>query len=64
MDWPVWKLQVCNLVLIWFAQAEQQKENKHLKLNNDFNIQHQLEHFEYEINRTFKRMSVTKVPIL
>ena len=53
MDWPVYKLKVCNLVFIEFAQAEQQKVNKHLKCDGNFNIQCQLEHFEYEMNQTF-----------
>ena len=49
---PVCKLQVCNLILILFAQAELQKVNKHPKFNNIFDIRCQLEHFEYEMNRT------------
>ena len=32
MDWPVCKLQACNLVLIWFAQAEWQKVFRYLML--------------------------------
>ena len=52
MDWPVCKLQVPNLVLIKFAQAEQQKVNKHPKFDNNFDIRSQLEHFKYEMNWT------------
>ena len=52
MDWPVCKLQDCNLVLIWFAQAEFQKVNKHPKFNYNFDIWRESEHFEYETNWT------------
>ena len=52
MDWPVCKLQVCNLVFDKFAPEEWQKVNKHPKFDDNFNNRHQLEHFEYEINRT------------
>ena len=52
MDWPVCKLQVCTLVLIEFAQAEQQKVNKHPNFEDNFDIRYQLEHFEYEMNWT------------
>ena len=52
MDWPVCELRVCNLVLIQFAQAEKQKVNKHPKFDDNFDIQRQLEHIEYEMNWT------------
>ena len=52
MDWPVCMSQVCNLVFDKFAKAEYQKVNKHPKFNANFDIQHQLEHFEYDMNRT------------
>ena len=52
MDWPVCKLQVCNLVFNKFAKAEHQKVNKHPKFDANFDIQRQLEHFEYDMNRT------------
>ena len=45
--------KVCNLVLIWFAQAEYKKVNKHPKFYDNFDILRLLEHFEYEMNRTF-----------
>ena len=51
MDLPVCKLRVWNFVLIQFVQAEYQKINKHPKFDDNFNIWHQLEHFEYEMNR-------------
>ena len=41
MGWPVCKLQVFNLVSIEFAQADQQKVNKHPKFDDNFDIQHQ-----------------------
>ena len=47
MDWPVYKLQVCNLVLIQFAQAEYQKVNKHPKFDNSVGSGLQLEHFKF-----------------
>ena len=53
MDWPVCKLQVCNLILGKYAQAEYQKVNKHPKFYDNFNILRLLEHFEYEMNWTF-----------
>ena len=56
MDWPVRKLQVCNLLLILFAQAEQQKVNKHPKFDNNFDILCQFEHFEYEMNWTLVKI--------
>ena len=49
MDWPVCKLQVCNLVLIKFAQAEFQKIDNYSKFDVNFDIQRQLEHFKYEM---------------
>ena len=52
MDWPVCKLQVCNLVFNEFAQAEKQKVNKHSKFNANFDIRLQLEHYKYEVNST------------
>ena len=52
MDWSVCKLQVCNLVFNTFAQAEQQKVNKHPKFNANFYIRRQLKHFEYDMNST------------
>ena len=45
----IFVLSVCKFS---FAKAEQQKVNKHQKFYNNFNIQHQLEHFEYEMNWT------------
>ena len=52
MDWPVCNLQVCNLVFNKIAQAEYQKVNKHPKFDADFDIRRQLQHFEYDMNRT------------
>ena len=52
MDWPVCKLQACNLGLNKFAPAEQQRVNKHQKLDANFDIRCQLEHFDYDMNRT------------
>ena len=49
MDCPVCKLQVCNLVLVEFALAYQQKLNKHPKFGDNLNIQRQLGHFQYEL---------------
>ena len=45
-------LQICESVLIGFAPSKQQKVNKHPKLNNNFNIRCQLEHFEDEMRLT------------
>ena len=53
MDWPVCMLQFCDLVFDKFAKAEYQKVNKHPKFEANFDIECQLEHFEYEMNRTF-----------
>ena len=52
MDWPVGKLQDCNLILNKFAPTEYQKVNKHSKFNTNFDIRRQLEHFEYDMNPT------------
>ena len=52
MDWPV--CEFCNLVFDKFPQAEYQEVNKNPKFDANFNIQRQLEHLEYEMNRTFK----------
>ena len=52
MDWPACKLQVCNLDLSKFAQAELQKVNNYSKIYDNFDIQRQVEHFEYEIIHT------------
>ena len=52
MDWPVCKLQVCNLIFNKFAHAEEQNVNKHPKFDNNFDTQRQLEHFLYDMNRT------------
>ena len=60
MDWPVYKLQVCNLVFGKFAHAEYQKVNKHPKFATNFDIRRQLEHFEYDMNRTQE----TKIAII
>ena len=49
MDWMVCKLQVCKLVLIEFALLKKQQVNKHPKFDNNFDNQHQLEHFKYEM---------------
>ena len=51
MERPFCKLQVCNLILIEFAQAELEV-NKHPKFDNNFDIRRQLEHFLYDMNRT------------
>ena len=45
-------LEICKSVLIEFAPSKEQKENKHPKFDYNFNIRHQLGHFEYEMNRT------------
>ena len=60
MDWPVCKLQVCNLVFNKFAQAEYQKVKKHSKFDANFDIQRQLEQFEYDMNCTQE----TKIAII
>ena len=52
MDWPVCKLQVCNLTFNKFAQAEEQKVNKYPKFDSNFDIRRQLEHSFYDMNRT------------
>ena len=38
MDWPVCKLQVCNLVFWKFALEEYQKVNKDPNFDNNFDI--------------------------
>ena len=46
------KLQTCNLQTgqsISYKYVNQLKVNRHPKFNNNFNIQRQLEHFEYEM---------------
>ena len=57
--WPVYKLQICcTSVLIELAPSKWQKVNKHPKLDNNFDIRRQLEHFEYDMNcklETFAR---------
>ena len=62
MDWPVCKLQVHNLVLIEFAQAEQKKVNKQPKFENNFDVWQHLEHFEYELIHAWEKKSIF-VPI-
>ena len=52
MDRPVCKLQVCNLVLLNLSKQNSKKVNKHPKFDANFDIQCQLELFEYEMNRT------------
>ena len=52
MDWPVCKLQVCNLVFDKFAPSKWQNLNNHPKFDNNFDIQCQLEHLEYDMNHT------------
>ena len=52
MEWPVCKLQVCNLVFNKFAPAEYQKVNKHPKFDANFDIHRQIERFEYDITRS------------
>ena len=47
MDWPVCKLQVCNLIFSKFAWAD-----VHPNFDANFDIWRQLEHFKYEMNRT------------
>ena len=49
---PVIINSVCKSVLIEFAPSRYQKVNKHPKFDNNFDIRRQLEHFEYDINRT------------
>ena len=50
-NWPLCKLQVCNLFLInLLSRIEKSKYTS--KFHADFNIQRQLEHFEYDMNRT------------
>ena len=38
--------------MIEFAPSKYQKVNKHPKFDDNFDIQRQLEHFKYEMNRT------------
>ena len=38
-----------------FATSKQQKVNKHPKFDDNFDIQGQLEHFEYEMIRAFDK---------
>ena len=45
----VCKLQFCKSVLIEFALSKQQQVNKHPKLDDNFDLQRQLEHFKYEM---------------
>ena len=52
MDWPFCKLQFCNLVFGKFGQAKYQKVNKHPNFDANFDIRRQLEHYEYDMNRT------------
>ena len=48
-------VQVCNLVFGKFAQAEyHQKVKKHPNFDANFDIRLQLEHFEYDMNRTLE----------
>ena len=53
MDWPICKLQVCNINK--FAQDEWQKVNKHLKFDANFDIWRQFKHFEYDMNCTLEK---------
>ena len=51
MDCPVCKLQVCNLVFFKFAHSSRiAKSNKNPKIDINFDIRRQLEHFEYDMN--------------
>ena len=50
------KLDLCESVWIEFAPSKYQKVNKHSKFDDNFGIQRQLEHFEYEMNRTLLKM--------
>ena len=52
MDWLVCKLHVCNLVFDKFVCADLQKVNEHPKVDANFDIQYQLEQFQYDMNRT------------
>jgi hypothetical protein len=38
--------------MIELVPSKLQKVNKHPKFDDNFNIQRQLEHFEYDMNRT------------
>ena len=58
-NWPFHKLQICKSVLIEFAPSKWQKVNKHLKLDNNYNIRRQSEHFKCEMNRTLNDSSRT-----
>ena len=46
-----------NHVLIEFAPSKKQKVNKHPNFDNIFDMQRQLEHFQYDMNRTLLRQS-------
>ena len=41
--------------------TQRQKVNKHPNFNNNFDIRHQLEHFEYDMNRTLVDFLVSNV---
>ena len=60
MDWTAHKLQGCSLVFDKFAPAEQQKVNKHTKFDTNFDIQRQLEHLEYDMNRTKAQFTASR----
>ena len=49
MDWMVCKLQVCKLVVIDFALSKCQRVYEPPNFDDNFNIPHQLEHFEYDM---------------
>ena len=61
MEWPVCKLQVYNLVLIQFAQAEWPKiKKKHPKLDGNIDIVRQSEQMKYEMSHTLVSLLVLK----
>ena len=57
MDWPVCKLQACNLV---FNKLQNSKMvYKHPKFDANIDIRCQLQHFEYDMNRTLVNVRTT-----
>ena len=57
-------IQICKSVLIEFGQSKLQKVNKHPKFDYNFDIRRQLEHFEYEMNRTLVQQFEKYVKII
>ena len=63
MDWPVCRLQFCNLAFGKFAPAKYQKVNENSNFDTNFDIRRQLEHFEYDMNRTLANFAAALVSL-